>query len=160
MDAIHDLLLGQYYLILSQGALFLRLLVATGLGGLLGWERERRDRPAGLRTFMLVSLGSCLFTILSVEAFPDSESSRLAANVLTGIGFIGAGTVFRQSRREEPEVTGAARVRGLTTAAGLWAAAGIGMAAGVGFCWLALFSTLLAYIMLTVFRRLERHNGD
>jgi putative Mg2+ transporter-C (MgtC) family protein len=100
-----------------------RLVVAALLGALVGWERERAQRPAGLRTYMLVAFGSALFTVLSLEAFgPQADPARLAANIVVGIGFLGAGTIFR-----EGEV-----VRGLTTAAGLWAVAAIGMAAGGG----------------------------
>jgi putative Mg2+ transporter-C (MgtC) family protein len=136
---------------LQQSEWGLRLLLALVLGGIIGWERERKALPAGLRTYMLVSLGSCLFTILSVAAFPGSEGSRVAAQIVVGIGFIGAGTVLRTGGTEDPR-----QVRGLTTAAGLWATSAIGMAVATGFYWLALFSTILAYITLTVIKRVER----
>ncbi len=141
--------------LLEQGPLLLRVLVATLLGGVLGWEREKRDRPAGLRTFMMVAMGSALFTVLSKVAFHGGDEARVAANILTGIGFIGAGTVFRDLGAEQgaqPE----AKVRGVTTAAAIWSCAGIGMAAGAGMYSLAVFTTFLTYALLTVIRRLER----
>lgn len=124
------------------------LLIAAVLGGLIGMEREREQRPAGLRTYMLVCVGSALFTILSINAFPDvpRDSARVAAQVVTGIGFLGAGTVWRSQDR----------VSGLTTAAGLWVAAAIGMATGAGMGALALAATVLVLIVLAVFLRLER----
>ena len=133
-----------------QTQLCLRLVLAAVLGGVLGGERERRDRPAGLRTYMLVSLGSCLFTILSTTAFPDSESARVAANILTGIGFIGAGTVFRERGDDD------GRVKGVTTAAGLWACAGIGMAVATDFYWLAIIATVIVFVLFTLVKRLEK----
>ena len=140
-------------LLAYQSELALRLLMAAVMGGILGWERERRGRPAGLRTFMLVCMGSCLFTILGNHAFPGSDPSRVAANVLTGIGFIGAGTVFRQQGAED-------RIRGLTTAAGLWVCAGIGMAVGTDLYWLGACATILALLFLAVVRRFEATDRD
>lgn len=126
--------------------LAIRLATAALLGGLVGWERERAQRPAGLRTYMLVAFGSALFTVLSVTAFgPSADPGRLAANIVVGIGFLGAGTIFR-----EGEV-----VRGLTTAAGLWAVAAIGMAAGLGQYLLAAISTAIVLIILAGVRVLE-----
>jgi putative Mg2+ transporter-C (MgtC) family protein len=128
--------------------LSVRLLVAALLGALVGWEREQAQRPAGLRTYMLVSFGSALFTVLSVTAFgPNADPGRLAANIVVGIGFLGAGTIFR-----EGEV-----VRGLTTAAGLWAVAAIGTAAGVGQYLLATISTVIVLVILAGVRFLETH---
>lgn len=128
--------------------LAVRLLVAALLGSLVGWEREQAQRPAGLRTYMLVSFGSALFTVLSITAFGASaDPGRLAANIAVGIGFLGAGTIFR-----EGEV-----VRGLTTAAGLWAVAAIGMAAGVGHYLLAAISTVIVLVILAGVRFLEVH---
>jgi putative Mg2+ transporter-C (MgtC) family protein len=125
-----------------------RLVVAALLGALVGWERERAQRPAGLRTYMLVAFGSALFTVLSLEAFgPQADPARLAANIVVGIGFLGAGTIFR-----EGEV-----VRGLTTAAGLWAVAAIGMAAGVGEYLLAAISTVMCLLFLPGCASLRLH---
>lgn len=130
--------------------LMLNLLVAAALGGIIGLEREAGHRPAGLRTYMLVSLGSCLFTILSIQAFPiegaTRDTARVAAQVVVGIGFIGAGTVWRSQDA----------VKGLTTAAGLWVAAAIGMAVGTGFMLLAAATTIIVLLILTVLRRFER----
>ena len=136
------------FLLESEWAL--RLLFAALLGGALGWERQRKDLPAGLRTYTLVALGSCLFTILSFAAFPGSESSRVAAQIVVGIGFIGAGTVLRTGGEDSRQV------KGLTTAAGLWATSAIGMAVGTGFYWLALVGTVLAYVTLSVLKKIER----
>ncbi len=128
-----------------------RLLVAALLGALVGWEREQAQRPAGLRTYMLVSFGSALFTVLSIIAFgPHADPGRLAANIVVGIGFLGAGTIFR-----EGEV-----VRGLTTAAGLWAVAAIGMAAGVGQYLLAAVSAVIVLVILVGVRFVETHKNS
>jgi putative Mg2+ transporter-C (MgtC) family protein len=134
---------------LLEGEWILRLVFALVLGGVLGLERERKDLPAGLRTFMLVSLGSCLFTILSLVAFPGSETARIAAQVVVGIGFIGAGTVLKT---DGPNVH---EVRGLTTAAGMWSTAAIGMAVGAGYYWLALSATVLVLTTLALLKRVE-----
>lgn len=127
----------------------LNLVIAAALGGLIGLERETGKRPAGLRTYMLVSTGSALFTILSIYAFPmegaTRDTARVAAQIVSGIGFLGAGTVWRHRDA----------VKGLTTAAGLWVAAAIGMAVGAGFGLLAGAATLLVLIILTIMLRLE-----
>ena len=123
-----------------------RLLLATFLGGVIGWEREHAHRPAGLRTNMLVALGSALFTILSFTAFgSQADPSRVAAQIITGIGFLGAGTLMRTGEW----------VRGLTTAAGLWTVAAIGMAVGAGQYELAIATTAIALIILVVVRLFE-----
>ena len=129
-----------------------RLLLAFALGAVLGFERERVDKPAGLRTHILVSLGSCLFTILSLTAFPGSDPARVAAYVVAGIGFIGAGTIL-QTRE---------RIVGITTAASLWVTASIGMAAGAGFYILAIITTAIAYLTLRlkILERLARKSGE
>lgn len=132
--------------------LLLRLLVAALLGALVGWERERAQRPAGLRTYMLVSFGSALFTVLSTTAFAGAglDPSRVAANIVVGIGFLGAGTIFRAG-----EI-----VRGLTTAAGLWAIAAIGMAVGVGQYLLSVISTMFVLVILAGVRFVETHKNS
>jgi putative Mg2+ transporter-C (MgtC) family protein len=124
-----------------------RLVLAAVLGGLIGWEREQAQRPAGLRTNMLVALGSALFTILSLKAFdsPLTDPSRVAAQIIVGIGFIGAGTLVRTGEW----------VRGLTTAAGLWTVAAIGMAVGAGYYVLAMACTLIALVILVIVRFFE-----
>ncbi|MEN9406146.1 MAG: hypothetical protein RLZ12_430 [Bacillota bacterium] len=123
-----------------------KLFLALVLGGLIGWERERYDHPAGFRTHILVSLGSALFTLVSIDASlaivktnsVNSEPMRLAAQIIPGIGFLGAGTIFRHG----------SSVSGLTTAASLWVVAGVGMACGVGYFWLAGLATLLTWVSL------------
>ena len=101
-----------------------RLIAAAALGALIGLEREIHDHPAGMRTHLLVSLGSAGFTVLSIAAFPapGADPGRIAAQIVTGIGFLGAGAILKEG----------ATIRGLTTAASLWATAAVGMAAGAG----------------------------
>ncbi|HEX5139986.1 MAG TPA: MgtC/SapB family protein [Dehalococcoidia bacterium] len=131
----------------------LRLGAAFVLGSIVGLERERQPRPAGLRTHMLVCVGSALVIIVSTYGFNDvvAESgvvldpSRIAAQVVTGIGFIGAGTIIAN-----PD-----KVRGLTTAASLWAVAGIGLAAGAGLYGPAIAATVLVMIILVPFKYVE-----
>lgn len=126
--------------------LILRLLAATAMGAAIGIEREYHAKEAGLRTHLLVALGSCLFMILSVYGFDfmlghdhvSFDPSRIASQVVTGIGFIGAGTIILQKQV----------VRGLTTAAGLWVTAAIGLACGNGMYWIALVTTAVVLISL------------
>jgi putative Mg2+ transporter-C (MgtC) family protein len=120
-----------------------RIAVAAGLGGVVGVERELDEKAAGLRTHMLVSVGSALFTLVGAYGFSDFPSrtidpTRVAAQVVTGIGFLGAGLIFRQGFT----------IRGLTTAASLWLVAAIGMAAGAGFWKGAVIATIVALISL------------
>lgn len=121
-----------------------RLMLAVFLGTLIGLERELAHKHAGVRTHALVALGSALFTIISSEAargLPGVDPTRIAAQVVSGIGFMGAGLIiFNDSR-----------VRGLTTAAGLWASAAIGMAVAFGLYAVAIFATLLALFVLVGF---------
>ena len=139
----------------------IRLFMALGMGFILGLERELTNKYAGLRTHILVCLGACIFTILSIYGFPTfapgdnvvvdnatgvRDTSRVAAQILTGIGFIGAGTVLRNGPM----------VFGLTTAATLWIAASIGMACGAGMFNIALIATVLSVAVLTLIRIFER----
>jgi putative Mg2+ transporter-C (MgtC) family protein len=126
--------------------LMLRLLVALLLGAVVGLERERQERAAGLRTVTMVSLGSCLFTIVGAYGFPNTDPSRVAAQIVTGIGFLGAGTIFLRKDL----------VRGLTTAATIWAVAAIGMAAGTAQYLIAFFTTLLILSVLMVLKPIEK----
>ncbi|HEV2013474.1 MAG TPA: MgtC/SapB family protein [Candidatus Dormibacteraeota bacterium] len=126
--------------------LMLRLLVALALGAIVGLERERQERAAGLRTVTMVSLGSCLFTIIGAYGFSATDPSRVAAQIVTGIGFLGAGTIFLRKDL----------VRGLTTAATIWAVAAIGMAAGTARYFEAAFTTLLILAVLMVLKPIER----
>ena len=121
----------------------LRLFLACVLGGIVGFERERKDSPAGFRTHILVSMGSSLIMVLSMYGFSDFTSvnkdpARLAAQVISGIGFLGAGTILRDGTS----------VKGLTTAASLWVVSAIGLAAGAGFYFSSLLVTGLVFIAL------------
>ena len=119
-----------------------RLALALVLGGMLGMERGRKRRPAGLRTYMIVCIGSALVMITSqymTERFGTGDPARLGAQVISGIGFLGAGTIMITSRQ----------VRGLTTAAGLWAAACIGLAVGIGFYWGAILCAVFVLMVMT-----------
>jgi putative Mg2+ transporter-C (MgtC) family protein len=123
-----------------------RLLVAVVLGGVLGWERESVGAPAGLRTHMLVSLGSALFVLIPLQAGMKMEDlSRVLQGVTAGIGFLGAGAIIKQRDRND--------VRGLTTAASIWLTAALGVAAGMGREATALLSTLFALVILAILRR-------
>ncbi|QXM07062.1 MgtC/SapB family protein [Crassaminicella indica] len=108
---------------ISINEIILRLVVATILGGLIGLERESKNRPAGLRTHILVSLGSCLLMLVSMYGFENGDPARLAAQVVSGIGFLGAGTILRDGND----------ISGLTTAASIWVSGGIGLAIGNGY---------------------------
>jgi len=115
--------------------ILLRLVLALVLGGLIGLERESVEKPAGFRTHILVTLGAALFTLISREGFFGSgaDPARIASNIVVGIGFLGAGTIFRSG----------VIVQGLTTAASLWTSAAIGTAVGIGFYLGAVAATLL-----------------
>ncbi len=131
----------------TLGIQTINLIIAAFLGGLIGLEREVGRRPAGLRTNMLVAVGSALFTMLSLHAFPGiGDKGRVAAQIVSGIGFLGAGTLWRSQDA----------VKGLTTAAGLWTVAAIGMAVGAGLGLLAISATLIVLVILTVMMRFER----
>lgn len=120
--------------------ILIKLLIATFCGAVIGVERRIADKPAGLRTTALITLGSCLFTIISTVGFEgmNIDISRVAAGIVTGIGFIGAGTIFRMQ----------SHVEGLTTAATIWVSASIGMLIGLGIYSLAIFSTILTFFIL------------
>lgn len=140
----------------------IRILSALLLGFAIGLEREMTNKYAGLRTNILVCLGACIFTIISIYGFPTfadgdnvivsqatgvRDTARIAAQVVTGIGFIGAGTVFRHG----------ASIFGLTTAATLWIAASIGMACGAGMYAVAIFGTVLSILTLVSIRVFEKN---
>ena len=129
----------------------MRLLIAGLLGGLIGFEREFRAKEAGLRTHFLVALGSALFMLISQYAFTGRfDAARVAAQVVSGIGFIGAGVIIFQKNA----------VRGVTTAAGLWVAAAIGLACGSGMYIVAVAATLLAIICLETMHIISRRYGE
>ena len=123
----------------EQLIMVLQVLFALALAGIIGYEREKYSKPAGLRTHMLLAIGCTTLTILSYNAFPNpTDNSRLAAAIITGIGFIGAGTVL-QTRE---------RIVGLTTAASIWLTASVSLAVGTGYYVLAVAGTILGYIIL------------
>jgi putative Mg2+ transporter-C (MgtC) family protein len=127
--------------------MILRLLLATALGGAIGYEREVHDRPAGLRTHVLVCMGSALIALVSRTFALGSDPTRIAAQIVSGIGFLGAGTILQRG----------GSVRGLTTAASLWTAAGIGIAcAADGYSpVIGVTATVIAVTTLSIMRRLE-----
>jgi putative Mg2+ transporter-C (MgtC) family protein len=130
-----------------QLELGLRLAAGLVLGAIIGFERELHRQPAGFRTHSLVALGAALFTIVSAYAFtgPMVDPTRIAAQIVSGIGFIGAGTILQHR----------GSVRGLTTAASLWAVAAIGTAAGAGLLLIAVVGTLLILVVLAVLDQME-----
>lgn len=135
--------------------IIIRLGSATVLGGLIGFERELHGKVAGFRTHSLVALGSALIMLVSVHIFNVYQGivavdpSRIAAQVVTGIGFLGAGTIIRSS----------AGIKGLTTAAGLWTASGIGLACGIGYFRAAFAATIITLLVLVVFSWVGRKIG-
>jgi len=132
----------------------IRLILSCALGSLVGYERQSRNKSAGLRTHILVSLGSCLIMILSIDLHRSfngpsgGDAARLAAQVISGIGFLGAGSIMANKK--------GFTVTGLTTAASLWVVAAIGLATGAGYWVIAATTTLLVYITLTGLSRLEQ----
>lgn len=128
----------------------IRLLVAVLLGALIGYDRERQDSAAGLRTHMLVALGAALMVIAAQQSGMDNaDVSRVLQGIVAGIGFLGAGAIIKLNEQE--------RIKGLTTAATIWATAAIGVAAGMGLEITAALATLLALVILALLPRLERH---
>ena len=125
----------------TEWTMVLRLLLAAALGGVIGFQREWTGKEAGLRTHMLICLGSALITVISMVGFPGDVPGRVAAGIVTGIGFIGAGVILHRTGGE---------VVGLTTAATIWAAAAIGMAAGTGKYIIAVGSCVLTLIILLI----------
>jgi len=117
----------------------LRLLVAALLGGAIGYERGKAGKPAGVRDLALISTGAAIFTVVSTSGFPGGDPSRIAAGIVTGIGFIGAGAIMHRE---------SGGVRGLTTATSIWIAAGIGLAVGAGLYYVALAATVIALLLL------------
>ncbi len=136
---------------LTDFQIIMRLVLTVVLSGMIGLERQLHKRTAGLRTHILVSLGSCLIMLTSLYVFDiykeitKLDPARIAAGVITGIGFLGAGTIIREKEG----------VRGLTTAASLWVVAGIGLAVGCGFKKAAIYTTVIAVIVLFFLRFAE-----
>ena len=143
MELTHDPVLS----LGAQAELGLRLIAGLALGAIIGFEREMHRQPAGFRTHSLVSLGAALFAIISAYGYGGAnvDPTRITAQIVSGIGFIGAGTIL-QSR---------GRIRGLTTAASLWSVAAIGTAAGTGLYVLAMLGTVLILVVLSLLDRVE-----
>lgn len=128
----------------------IRLTMATLLGALIGYDRERRGKEAGLRTHMMVSLGAALFVLVPLRAGMEiADASRVLQGIITGIGFLGAGAIIKQSEHVV--------IKGLTTASSIWVAAAIGIAAGMGSEVTAIMGTFAALFILVVVRRMEKH---
>lgn len=131
----------------AETVVILRLLLAASLGGLIGLERQMIHKPAGLRTHMLVCIASTLIT-MSGLMFTNADTARLAAAIITGMGFLGAGTI----------IAARGRVIGLTTAASLWSVAGVGVAVGIGFYLAAIVASALIIFVLFGVRKIEENN--
>lgn len=129
-------------------AVVVRIFAAVIIGGLLGLERGLKNRPAGMRTYMLVCVGSCIIMLTNqyVVQILGGEPTRLAAQVVSGIGFLGAGTII---------VTRRSQIKGLTTAAGLWSSAGVGIALGIGFYEAALVGTFAIFVVMTLLQKMD-----
>ncbi|MEH2205587.1 MAG: MgtC/SapB family protein [Nostoc sp.] len=135
-----------------------RLCIALLIGAIIGLERQIRRKPAGLRTHMLVSLGSALFTLIimqteGLQASPDALS-RVIQGIAAGVGFLGAGEIVRQSSQDSQQL----EIHGLTSAAAIWVSSALGIAAGCGLWQLGLISAILTFLVLNVFKRLEKHH--
>lgn len=134
---------------ITHFSIFSRIICALIIGGIIGLERGTKNRPAGLRTYMLVCVGSCLIMLTNQYIYQYTgagDPMRLGAQVVSGIGFLGAGTIV---------VTRHNQIKGLTTAAGLWTAAGVGLALGIGFYEAAFTTAISVYIILTVVQKWE-----
>lgn len=128
----------------TYASMAIRIIAAFALGGIIGLERGMKNRPAGLRTYMLVCVGSCLIMLTNqyiYQVFHTGDPVRMGAQVVSGIGFLGAGTIVVTKRNQ---------IKGLTTAAGLWAAAAVGLALGIGFYEAAFLGGILIFVILTV----------
>lgn len=140
---------------MSVSDIFLRLMAALVLGGLVGYERQARSKAAGLRTHILVSMGACLYMMVSLAIPREMQASlglpadggRVAAQVVSGIGFLGAGTILAAQ--------GSRKILGLTTAASIWAVAAVGLAAGAGLYFMAALTAFFILVTLTVLRRID-----
>jgi len=133
-------------LILIYAETFLKILLAFICGVLIGFDREIRDRQAGMKTNMLVTVGACLFTIISIT-FGNVDTARIAAQIVSGIGFLGAGAIIKEGFT----------VKGLTTAAMLWVAAAIGMAIGAGQFIIGIYATIVIIFGVIILRRFEKY---
>ena len=138
----------------QEAQITIRIVLAILCGGLLGLEREKKRMPAGFRTYMLVCVGAAVVMIINyllIDTYPGTDPSRMGAQVISGIGFLGIGTII---------VTGDNKVKGLTTAAGLWATATVGLAIGAGYYYLGLLVSFLIYILMKVLHPMDRILGQ
>lgn len=129
--------------------IILRVLISVAIGGLIGLERGMKNRPAGLRTYMLVCVGACVVMLTNqytYQVYQVGDPVRMGAQVISGIGFLGAGTIVVTSRNQ---------IKGLTTSAGLWTAGGIGLAIGIGLYEVAIAASVAVFIILTVLHQLD-----
>lgn len=154
MNVIWDELRDEFSANLPDGRLWVRisfrLLLALILSGIIGWERERGGKAAGLRTHILVALGSAIFVLaVSENGATPSDMARAVQGIATGIGFIGGGVILKLEERR--------RVKGLTTAGSIWLAAAVGVAAGLGRAPVAILGTLFCWVVLSGLYRLEKH---
>ena len=133
-----------------QVTITLKLIMAALLSMIIGMDRERNRKSAGLRTHMLTGVGACLFTALSIHAFPAGDPTRIASNIVTGIGFLGAGTIVRRGNEAGD----------LTTAASIWSTAAVGMAVGTSSWFLAVSGTLIIWAILAVIRLFEESKTE
>jgi putative Mg2+ transporter-C (MgtC) family protein len=147
----------------SASVIAVRIALAALLGALLGWEREARDKPAGLRTHMLVSIGSATFTLLGFETTAELsdhageghegvDPTRIIQGIVGGLGFLGAGSIIKARGSED--------VMGLTTAASVWFTGALGVACGMGAYLLALISAVLGLVVLSVLGRVSKREGE
>ena len=130
-------------------SIVLRIALAALMGGIFGWEREMKNRAAGLRTYMLVCVGSCMIMLTNQYIYPvfaAGDPVRMGAQVISGIGFLGAGTIV---------VTKNNQIRGLTTAAGLWSVAAVGLALGIGFYEAALVGSFAIFTVMTLLQKMD-----
>ncbi len=130
-------------------AVIMRIVCSVVIGGLIGMERELKSRPAGLRTYMVVCLGACLVMLTNqyiYQTFGTGDPVRMGAQVVSGIGFLGAGTIMVTRRNQ---------VKGLTTAAGLWTAAGVGLAIGIGFYEAAIVGGVTVFLVMTIIQFID-----
>ncbi len=124
----------------------LRILLAIALGGIIGFQRSKAEKPAGIRDLILICAGAAMFTLVSIYGFGEGDQTRVAAGIVTGIGFLGAGVILRRGE--------GGGVKGLTTASTIWITAGIGMAAGAGLYIIAPVATLMVLVVLLLPRRI------
>lgn len=132
-------------------AVILRIFVAVLIGGILGLERGMKNRPAGMRTYMLVCVGACVIMLTNqyiFQMYGSGDPVRMGAQVVSGIGFLGAGTIIVTRRNQ---------IKGLTTAAGLWSAAGVGLALGVGFYEAAVVGTVAVFAVIALMQRMDNN---